>query len=116
MVKLTTSRSRLDTALADPTLTILLIAGSASVARDIHDAAEQGVTQPWRIVFLVIDTHLLTAAERQAWLEPEPCYSVLGGAVPKAVAESGPCADLLRTDGTPSILSIRQAFARGDQL
>lgn len=116
MVKITTSRARLDAALADARRTILLIRGSNGLALAVHDLADDKVTQPWRATFLVTDPSVLTAGERRDWLPDDGRYCVLGGDEPKRVAVGGSCDDLLRTDGAPSILAIRSAFARGDLL
>ena len=66
--------------------------------------------------FLVTDLKVLTKKERSAWIGAYGRYCVLGGTSPKRVAVRRSCSDLLRTSGRPLILSIRQAFAKGDKL
>lgn len=116
MVRLTTDRTELDAALGNDRFTLLIVAGDSADANAIEALAEEKVTQPWRFVFLVTDLALLTAAETSAWVDDVDQYCVLGGDAPKAVAEFDTIDALQRTDGRPSILRIRRAFAKGDQL
>lgn len=113
-------RTRLDTALRNPKLTVLLLSGSKeSNAGATHKTIASREWEPWRRYFLVTDLSLLTNAEKTRWFGGNRTdrYAVVGGRnQPKAVGKKGPIGDLLRTNGSPSNLKVRLTFARGDQL
>ncbi|MGQ0720398.1 MAG: hypothetical protein ACT4PE_02365 [Candidatus Eiseniibacteriota bacterium] len=109
------SRATLDKALVDSKLTVLLLLGPRGGREQaIHDLAQSSVTEPWRRTFLVTAPTLLTAAEFTRWFKGSTGrYTVIGG-TGRVVAASGACSQLLRADGGPSIIRIRQAFVQGD--
>ncbi|MCA8960222.1 MAG: hypothetical protein KDC38_06895 [Planctomycetes bacterium] len=110
--------------LDDGRTTVLILAADSAVALTetpsyaIHELlASRTDLEPWRRFFLIPDLAVLTPQESWDWFENETAqYIVLGGGVPKRAGPWGSVDDLLRRDGSPSILRIRRAFARGDQL
>ncbi len=113
-------RTRLDTALANPELTVLILSGpKESKAGTTHQAIASREWEPWRRYFLVTDLALLTDMEKAKWFGGDRTdrYAVVGGSnQPKAVGKKGPIRDLLRNNGALSTLKVRLAFAKGDQL
>ena len=115
---ITDDRTRLDSALVDPDTTVLLLSGDEdSKAREIHDFIHGAELEAWRKCFLISDLKILKASERKAWFDGENSerYAALGGTT-KKLAVRGPIDDLLTASDEPSILEIRQAFARGDKV
>lgn len=113
------SRTRFDAQLDDPDLTLLLLVGARdSKASEIHTLFEAQEWEDWRQCWLVINPSILTPQELTAWFGGETAdeFAVVGGAPPKAVAANGSIDQLLRVDGTPSVLKMRSRFAQGDQL
>lgn len=106
-------------ALADVKLTILLLSGDeTSPAGKVHTFLDGQALEPWRRYFLIIDPNGLDPQERDTWFggANTDLHAVLGGRIPKQVACAGPVAALLGANGEPSILKIRSAYAKGDQL
>ena len=121
MAVITSNVTALDVALKQQTLTVLILTGGqGSVAQQIHDLAEAELTQPWRRIFILRDRTVLsaltalTAAQRQALkLNDDERYATWN-CTSMAAGPTGSTADLLRSDGQPSILRIRHVFAQGD--
>jgi hypothetical protein len=109
-------RTRLDKAMGDDTLTLLLLAGAeSSDAGRIHDRAIEAVTESWRKPFLITDQTVLTPQERTRWFsDVDQRYAVVGGDA-RAVVERGASSDLLTQKGDPSVMAIRVAYAAGDE-
>jgi hypothetical protein len=112
-------RSPLDASLIDATATIFILLGAPdSRAGAVHTAMLSKNWQPYQKFYLISDTTILTAAELKQWLNGQTpdCYVVLGGSVPKTVAQNGPVSNLLKPDNTPDILKIEDAMLSGDEL
>lgn len=113
---LSTNRKKLDDALQDRALTLLLLMGPlGGVEEAIHNRTEEAVTEEWRRTFLISERTLLTVTENTNWFSNAVGrYAVIGGSS-RTVADLGLCADLLNADESPSVLRIRRAFSKGDQ-
>jgi len=110
-----TSRKKLDVALASNGSTLLLISDEAgNDAENVHDKAEQ-VAKAWQSVLLIRDLEILKPSELSLWFDEGGHYAAIGGKE-KVVALRGPLSDLLLSNGKPSGIEIRWAFAQGDQL
>lgn len=110
-------RAVLDEYLEDVDLTLLIVIGLPdTIAEEIHDCSEAGVVEEWRVCLLMEDTWLLEDSELVEWELDDQRYVVLGVGDDdeRVVAEKAENSALLRQDGKPSILRIRQAFTRGD--
>lgn len=115
MTILTTSRKKLDDALARQGNTLLLVSDeTGDDAENVHDKAE-AVARSWQSAFLIRDLALLSPAERSRWFSEGGHYAVVGG-TQKVVALRGPLSDLLLSNAKPSGIEIRWAFAQGDLL
>ena len=114
------NRTRLDQALGNPKLTVLLLSGvRESKVGKVYDFVSNENLEPWRRCFLITDLVVLTEAEQTRWFDGANTdrYAVVGGTQhPKSVALKGPIEDLLKSDGKPGRRKIRSAFARGDLL
>lgn len=116
-------RKRLDTALGNPRLTILLLSGTKeSKAGKVHDTVAKLLLakkwEPWYRCFLVTDLGLLTSPEKTRWFGGAQTdqYAVVGGSrIPKRLGRKGPINELLY-EGRPDILEIEDAFGSGDEL
>lgn len=110
------TRKKLDQLLDDLDLTLLILVGTADPAGPIHKCAEDNVTEEWRTTVLLEDTALLKKSEIAAWGLADQRFVSLGvnPEQERVNADAGTTAQMLRADGEPSILRIRQAFARGD--
>ncbi len=109
------TRKRLDRALEDRVLTLLLITDEdLDVAETVHDVAEE-IAKPGQEVFLIKDMGLLTPAERKLWFDESGHYAVVGGKQ-RVVAIRGPLDELILSDGSPSKIEIRYVLAKGDVL
>lgn len=113
-------RTRLDQALGNPRLTVLLLSGvEESKAGKVYDFVSNKNWEPFRRFFLITDLTVLSEAEQTRWFDGTNTdyYAAVGGKErPKSVAQKGPIEDLLRTSLEPDILEIRGAFAAGDQM
>ncbi len=111
------NRAEFDAYLDDPDLTLLLCFDGQGRGRPIHDLAERKLKEPWRVVLLMDDVSLLRKQERENWGADNDGYIVLGVNLKgqRVFVESGGLDALSLARGGPSILRIRQAFARGDQ-
>lgn len=120
------SRRRLDRALLDPrNVLLLLFAERGSAAEDVYDLAEDSIDDPSRHTFLITNPDLLSDEELQDWdelvLPPveddeiDPGTYTIVSANTGAVVVKDDVVNLLRSNGDPSILAIRRAFAKGDQ-
>jgi len=108
-------RSKLDAALEEDGVTLLLISDDPDpVAELVHDKAED-VAKEWQRAFLVKDLAVLKPKERETWFEEEGHFAVVGGKK-KVVALRGPISNLMLPSGKPSGVEIRWAFNQGDLL
>ena len=111
-------RTKLDEAIdtnGDPRWIVLLLSGpDGSIAKQIHDFLGDKGLERWRKYFLITVLDVLTEPERIKWFGGANTerYAVLKRKT-KDVAWTGPVSELLRANGNPSILKIRQAFTRG---
>ncbi len=108
-------RTRLDKALSNQRLTVLLLSGTKeSKAGKIHNAF---VAFKWERSYrciLITDLSLLTKSERTKWFDGAKVdrYAVLKGTnLPKRLASKGPVENLLRVrDSRPDRIKIRRAI------
>ena len=114
------NRVRLNQALENARLTVLLLSGMReSKAGKVHDFVSAHDLEQWRRCFLITDLTVISEAEKTRWFDGANTdyYAVVGSTEhPKVVAQKGFIGDLLGSDGQPDILKIRSAFAIGDQL
>lgn len=117
---LTEDRGGLDSNLNDTTTTIFILVGPTnSKAGAVHDLM---VTKNWDAYhnfYLFPETTLLAPDELNTWFDGNTSqyYVVLGGAnLPKTIAQKGPVTDLLKNNGTPDSLAIRDIFLKGDEV
>ncbi len=99
---------------------VLLLAGSgSSVAKKIHDRAEQQVTLEWRKTFLITDLSILTPAERSRWVESGETYCVVkvesGEVVIRGSTDDLQLKSNGRPSGKPSGRKIKSAFRKGER-
>jgi hypothetical protein len=114
MAVINQDRGPLDDALQDPTTTLLILSGEQdSEAKAVDDLAEEGITEPWRKTFLLLDLSVLSETEKEKWVSSEDRYAVYKTSSDKVV-QKGPASDFILPSGGPSILKIRRAFAQGD--
>ncbi len=112
-----TTRAKLDAFLEDPTLTLLLLFADSPLQRTLATAADAiSATMPWRQAVVVADLGMLSSSETKLLTAAADRYAVLGAGDDQArvLAEAGASLALLRADGAPSILLLRQAFAKGE--
>lgn len=113
-------RTSLDNSLNDTTTTIFILVGSAGSKADaVHTKMLSKDWEEFQKFYLIPAATLLTPAELSKWFNGNTSefYVVLGGAdIPKVIAQQGPITDLLKTDGTPDYLAIREKFLSGDLL
>jgi len=117
-VNIAATRSKLEAYLEDPKLTLLLLFADTPGQRALAAAADAiSINQPWRQAVVVSDLSILSTAETALMKADTDCYAVLGAGDDQArvLAAAGRSQDLLRQDGSPSSLRLRQAFAKGDQ-
>jgi hypothetical protein len=116
----TKNREEVDKSLGDSTTTIFILIGQpGSKAGEVHDLIETKTWDDCQKTFLFPDASLLTAPEIRSWFNGQTSqyYAVLGGkTIPKAVAKGGPITDLLKSNGKPDYLKIRDAFLQGDEV
>lgn len=113
-----TTRAKLDSFLNDPELTLLLLFVDSPTQRALATAAGAiSAAMPWRQAVVVADLGLLTSNDITSMAAAADRYAVLGTDVSLArvLADSGPSPDLLLPDGSPSVMRLRKAFAKGDQ-
>jgi hypothetical protein len=114
MAVISQDRRLLDEALRDPTKTLLILSGGQdSEAKSVHDLAQEGITEPWRKTFLLLDLSVLSETEKEKWVSSENRYAVYKTSS-DTVAQEGAVSDFILPSGKPSILKIRSAFAKGD--
>lgn len=112
-------RATLDSYLNDIDLTLLVVVGDdGTEAEKIHECAEEGIGEEWRVCLLLADVALLTRAEKRDWELADQRFVSLGvtDADERIAAQVGSNGELMRVDGNASILRIRSAFAKGDSV
>lgn len=126
MTIITDDRSKLDEALSNPKLTLLVLSGSESTAaRAIHDVTEAKVTEPGRKVFWITDLALLSDEELG---DPDERLFARGGRFAvvgwckaedksrhRVVVARGNHAALRRSNGKPDVFAIRAQFNAGEE-
>lgn len=121
MTTIKQNRKKLNEALEDKALTLLLISDDIGTqAEQVHDAADE-LLKSGQEVFLITDLDVLTPTEKKHWFEEGGHYVVVGGRN-RVVAIRGMLTDLFlsavppATTGEPSPIEIRAVLARGDLL
>jgi len=121
MTTIKQNRKKLNEALEDKALTLLLISDDIGTqAEQVHDAADE-LLKSGQEVFLITDLDVLTPTEKKHWFEEGGHYVVVGGRN-RVVAIRGMLTDLFlsavppATPGEPSPIEIRAVLARGDLL
>jgi hypothetical protein len=95
MAVINQDRGPLDDALQDPTTTLLILSGEQdSEAKAVDDLAEEGITEPWRKTFLLLDLSVLSETEKEKWVSSFPAEglrsSKSGALLPKVTRHDWP--------------------------
>ncbi len=117
-MNIATTRAKLDAFLDDPTLTLLLLFADTPGQRALAAAADTiSAIRPWHQAVVVSDLSMLTSNETALLKAAADRYAVLGTGDDQTwvLADAGASQALLLASGKPSILRLRQAFAKGDQ-
>jgi len=109
------SRTRLDRALRQKVLTVLLLSDEQGDEAEAVHAVATDVLKAGQKVFLLTDLGVLTASERSMWFAEGGHYAVVGGS-DRVVAIRGTLDELMLSDGSPSRVELRYVLAKGDLL
>jgi len=108
-------RSKLDEALKNENFTILVLANGEKTSA-VHKWLEEHRSnfELWQEWFLILNINILRQEEISEWFDRNTSeyYAVLCGRT-ENVFKKGKIDDLLRTDGNPGMMKIREAFLSG---